>query len=355
MQRKYNMLDWKRDVIMSAYKRAVPVLSFPSVQKLNCTVKDMIFSSDIQANGMKLIADETPSLAALSMMNLTVEAECFGAPVRYADNEIPSTISGIVKTREDAENLKLPKVGDGLTQVYIDAADKASQMITDRPVFAGIIGPFTLAGRLIGITQIMKMMKKDPETVKIVLRKATDFIIAYTMAYKENTGCCGFVMAEPMTGLIGNKQNLEFSEPYSKEVIDAVQDEYFICIFHNCGPTVVDQTESLIRLGPEGYHFGNCIHLKEMIAKLPKDRLVMGNIDPSAYLCLEDTESVKGAVKSLMEECCVYPNFVLSTGCDTAPTAKWENIHAFYEALDEFYEEKGVSYEGELTTRKIIV
>ena len=29
-----DMLDWKRDVIMSAYKRAIPVLSFPSVQPL---------------------------------------------------------------------------------------------------------------------------------------------------------------------------------------------------------------------------------------------------------------------------------------------------------------------------------
>lgn len=352
MQTKYNMLDWKRDVIMSAYKRAIPVLSFPSVQPLRCTVKDMIFSSDIQAEGMKLIADRTPLLAALSMMNLTVEAECFGTPVRYADNEIPATIQGIVKTRENAENLKAPQVGDCLTQVYIDAAAQASKMITDRPVFAGIIGPFTLAGRLIGITQIMKMMKKDPETVKLVLRKATDFILAYTQAYKDQTDCCGFVMAEPMTGLIGNKQNLEFSEPYSKEVIDSVQDEHFICIFHNCGPTVVDQTESLARLGAEGYHFGNCINLKELLPHLPKDRLVMGNIDPSAYLCLEDTESVRLAVKGLLEECSIYPNFVLSTGCDTAPTAKWENIHAFYEAVEEFYAERGVSYERELTVRR---
>ena len=233
MQRAINMLDWKRDIIMSAYKRAIPVISFPSVQQLGCTVNEMIHSSSLQAQGMKVIADNTPSLAALSMMNLTVEAECFGSQVKYADDQIPATIGGIIRTMEDAENLKMPKVGDGLTQVYLDAAQKAAELITDRPVFADTIGPLTLAGRLIGITEIMKMMKKKPEIVKLVLEKATDFLIEYTKAFKEQTGCHGWVMAEPTTGLLGNKQNQEFSEPYSKRVIDACQDDYFICIFHN--------------------------------------------------------------------------------------------------------------------------
>lgn len=353
MQRNLNMLDWKRDVIMSAYKRAIPVISFPSVQQLGCTVNEMIHSSDLQARGMKLIADETPSLASLSMMNLTVEAECFGSEVKYADDQIPATMGGIVKTMEDAENLKMPKVGDGLTQVYIDAAKKAAELITDRPVFADTIGPLTLAGRLIGITELMKMMKKKPDVVKVVLEKATQFLIEYTKAFKEQTGCHGWVMAEPTTGLLSNKQNLEFSEPYSKRVIEACQDNYFICIFHNCGPTVVEQAESLTRLGAQGYHFGNAIQMTSMLPLLPKDRLVMGNINPAADICLEEPETVKQNVKALMETCSIYPNFVLSTGCDVAPIAKWDNIHAFYEALDEFYTSRGVVYEREAASRKV--
>ena len=38
-----------------------------------------------------------------------------------------------------------------------------------------------------------------------------------------------------------------------------------------------------------------------------------------------------------MEECCVYPNFAISSGCDIPPASKWENIDAFFAAVDEFY------------------
>ena len=34
---------------------------------------------------------------------------------------------------------------------------------------------------------------------------------------------------------------------------------------------------------------------------------------------------------------CKYPNFVISSGCDIPPASKWENIDAFFKAVDEFY------------------
>ena len=38
-----------------------------------------------------------------------------------------------------------------------------------------------------------------------------------------------------------------------------------------------------------------------------------------------------------MEDCCGYPNFVISSGCDVPPLAGWENINAFFAAVKEFY------------------
>ena len=48
----------------------------------------------------------------------------------------------------------------------------AAEQITDRPVLAGVIGPYSLAGRLIGTTQIMKDCRRKPDMVKLVLEKA---------------------------------------------------------------------------------------------------------------------------------------------------------------------------------------
>ena len=41
------------------------------------------------------------------------------------------------------------------TGIYLDAIAEAKKLITDRPVFAGVIGPFSLAGRLVDVTEAM--------------------------------------------------------------------------------------------------------------------------------------------------------------------------------------------------------
>ena len=49
-------------------------------------------------------------------------------------------------------------------------------------------------------------------------------------------------------------------------------------------------------------------------------------------------ESIKQATWKVMEACCKYPNFVISSGCDIPPMSPWENIDAFFAAVDAFYQ-----------------
>ena len=127
-------------------RRAMPILSFPSIQLMGITVKDLIADSDVQAQGMYKIAQRCPTAAAVSMMDLSVEAECFGSQIRFSDDEVPTVIGSVVETPEDAEALKVPAFGAGRTGLYVEAISKALKLITDRPIFAGVIGPFSLTG-----------------------------------------------------------------------------------------------------------------------------------------------------------------------------------------------------------------
>ena len=61
----------------------------------------------------------------------------------------------VAETEEEAEALEIPEIGAGRTQIYVDAIEKAVKLIEDRPVFAGVIGPFSLAGRLMDVTEAM--------------------------------------------------------------------------------------------------------------------------------------------------------------------------------------------------------
>ena len=93
-----NMNQWVKDQIASPVKKAVPVLSFPSTQLLNITVKELIGSSEYQAKGMKAIADRVPSGAAVSMMDLSVEAETFGSTIHVSDDEVPTVVAASSRT-----------------------------------------------------------------------------------------------------------------------------------------------------------------------------------------------------------------------------------------------------------------
>ncbi len=334
---KYNMKKWIDDLKEAKVKKPMPILSFPCVSLLGISVKELISDSDLQAKGMKMVADRTDALASVSFMDLSVEAECFGAKVIVSDDEVPTVKGRYVNDMDEAEALEIPLIGAGRTSIYIDAIKKATEEINDRPVFAGMIGPFSLAARLLDVSEIMIDCYDDPDMVHLVLDKTTSFLIEYAKAYK-NAGANGIVLAEPVSGLLSPMLEEEFSSPYVKRIVDAVQDENFILIYHNCGDNVPVMLKSILSTGASAYHFGNAVDMeKDIILKVPENTVVMGNVDPAGVLRMGTPADVRKETLSIMENCCKYNNFVISSGCDIPPMTPWENIDAFFEAVSDYY------------------
>lgn len=331
-----NVKQWVADVLASEKKKALPVLSFPSIQKMGITVAELINDSDKQAEGMKIIADSFPTAASVSLMDLSLEAEAFGSEIRVSDDEVPTVIGSIVSTEEEAEALKVPEIGAGRTQIYIDAIEKACKLITDRPVLAGVIGPFSLAGRLLDVSEALIYCYDEPDMVHLVLEKATEFLINYCKEYKK-AGANGIVMAEPLAGLLSPALADEFSADYVKQIVDAVQDDEFIVVYHNCGNSTIKTIDTIVTNDCPMYHFGNAIDMEEMMSHIPENLIAMGNVDPAGEFRNGTPESIYARTKEVMEKCCKYKNFVISSGCDIPPMSPWENISAFFKAVEDFY------------------
>ncbi len=66
------MTKWFSDMIASPGKKALPLLSFPTVQLLGISVTELISDSDKQVLGMKTIAGRVNAAASVSMMDLSV-------------------------------------------------------------------------------------------------------------------------------------------------------------------------------------------------------------------------------------------------------------------------------------------
>ena len=205
-------------------------------------------------------------------------------------------------------------------------------------LLAGIIGPYSLANRLMDVSETMIYCYEEPDMVHTVLEKATEFLVEYARAYKA-VGANGILLAEPVAGLLSPKLEAEFSSPYVKKIVDAVQDEEFLLIYHNCGDNTPAMVPSILSTGAAAYHFGNSIDMADMLEKFPGDILVMGNVDPAGQFRLGTPDSVRSATLAVMEKCCGHPNFLISSGCDIPPATSWGNIDAFFRAVEEFYDE----------------
>lgn len=328
-----NVQQILRDAARVGSKKALPILSFPATKKMGVSVEALVKSASLQAQAMELIARETPTIAAVSLMDLSVEAEAFGAQVRFSDGEVPAIIGQLVSDEDEANALAIPPLTAGRVPLCVEAVRMAKQRITDKPVLAGIIGPYSLAGRLMDVTEVMYLCYDEPETVHTVLDKAAQYLISYGQAMKD-AGADGVVMAEPLAGILSPDMAEEFSMPYVKRIIDTLQDEDFAVLYHNCGNSVPQMLESIYALGAAAYHFGNAIDLEAVMKVTPKDVLVMGNIDPAGQFAGGSVTSITTATRELLRKCGGYANFIPSSGCDIPAHARWENIHAFFQAVE---------------------
>ena len=330
-----NMQSWVQDQFGTKPKKSMPVLSFPAISLLDISVRELVSDSVIQAKGMKLVADRCPTSASVSMMDLSVESEAFGCEIKVPDDEVPVVVGKLIETESDVDKLKVPSATSGRTGLYVEAIKQAMDLITDRPVFAGVIGPYSLAGRLMDLNEIMVNCYDEPEMVHKTLDKATEFLIDYISQYKK-VGANGIVMAEPAAGLLSPELCEEFSSQYVKRIVDAVRDNDFLFIYHNCGNTI-PLKDTLLSFAADGYHLGNAINIEDMLKIVPENVLIMGNIDPAAYFRLGTPEQVREATAALLKQCSKYPNFAISSGCDIPPLSPWENIDAYFKAIDDFY------------------
>jgi uroporphyrinogen decarboxylase len=329
------MFSWLESLRSSDKKKVIPVISSPGARLIGTSIGKLVRDSSLQTECIAAVVKRIDPAAAVSLMDLSVEAECFGSRTEFMENEVPSVKGALVSSAADAHKLKIPDLTGGRAGVYLDTLKKVKDRIDDRPVLAGVIGPFSLAGRLVDVTMAMIYCFDEPEILQTVTEKCTEFLIKYILEYKK-AGADGILMAEPLAGLLSPAMESEFSAPYIRKIVNAVQDENFIIVYHNCGGGVMGMTESISSNGCKACHFGNAVDISKMLEKMPEDIIVMGNLDPVGQLSNGTPESVREATLNLLEKCGKYPNYVVSSGCDVPFSAKWENIDAFISAVKEY-------------------
>ena len=327
------MNTWIQTILNSPTRVAIPIMTHPGIEAIGKRIIDAVTDGEVHFQTMKALSEKYPITACTIIMDLTVEAEAFGATINMSEHEIPNVTGRLVCDLESVEQLQVPSLTTGRIPQYLKANKLAIEHL-NKPVLAGCIGPYSLAGRLYDMSEIMVAIYIDPDTINALLTKCTDLIISYCKELKA-IGATGVVIAEPAAGLLSNEDCSEYSSKYVKRIVEAVQDDTFTVILHNCG-NKGQCTQAMIETGAGALHFGNAANMVNVLETCPENVVVMGNIDPVGILKQASAETVYRTTTELLEKTAQYKNFVLSSGCDMPPMVPTENILAFYQALDDF-------------------
>ena len=322
---------FNRLVLSSPRRLALPIATYPGLALTGATVREAVNNPQAQFDAVAALHARYQSPVVLSAMDLSAEAEAFGCTLHFAEDEIPSVTGRLVTNLEQASKLPVPQPGDRRTAVYLETVRRLKRLPSRPLVLAGCIGPFSLASRLVGVSDALELTLAEPDFMQVVLEKSTAFLTAYARAFKA-AGADGVIMAEPAAGLLSPRGLLANSSVYVKRIAAAVEDGEFALILHNCAARLL-HLPAILETGLTSFHFGAPMDLPAALSKVGPDVVLCGNLDPTAVFCQLAPAEVTARARDLLAHTAPHRNCVLSSGCDIPAGAPLASLDAFYAAV----------------------
>jgi uroporphyrinogen decarboxylase len=318
-------------VLDSPRRLALPLAVYPGVALTGAKVSDIVTDPRAQAEAQAALQRRHDSGFLLSAMDLSLEAEAFGCVIAASQSEVPTVTGRLITSREQADGLVVPQPGAGRTGVPLEAVRRLRQLPGQRFVIGCCIGPFSLAARLLGVSEAMELTLADPGLMHALLEKSTAFLAAYAQAFRD-AGAGGLLMAEPAAGLLSPRGLSSFSSAYVRRLAAGVTGPDFTIVLHNCGARIV-HLPAILETGLKAFHFGAPMDIAAALGRVPPDVVLCGNLDPAGVFLQLPSEEVAARVRQLLAATSAYRNFVISSGCDLPADIPLANLDAFHTAV----------------------
>lgn len=305
----------------------IPLLGAPGVKLSNTTLKENLTNKDIQLRTLKLLVEKFQPDGIFPFMDLTVEAEALGLDISFSENENPAVRDHSIKTEEDLESVRLRYRGiSGRMPLFIKVVEGLAK---DLSIVKGAytIGPFTLAGELMGVGELSMNVILNPDLAHKFIEFTTSVIKDYAEALLD-AGADVIVVLEPSAVMLSPKQFEEFSGRYFSSLVRELKSPLLL---HICGDTT-HLLEKMSETGAIGLSLDSLVDLKEASRIVPDSIALIGNLDPVRVFLQSTPEEVAIATRNLLGKMRGVKKFILSSGCDLPVDTPLENIEAFMHA-----------------------
>ena len=255
--------------------------------------------------------------AAIHMSDLLIPAEAMGIQVQHT-LEGPR-IANPVRTMADVEKLAVPDPEEGM-KVWLEALRIAKKELTGRVPLIGWVGaPLSTASFVIegglptGPTpfhNMKTMMYSDPKTLHGLLARLTDMYVQFTLAQMDAGADVIMILDLVAPAAMSMQDYREFSFPYLKKLVNAIQAKGTPVFFASDGTTFL--YSPIVDLGIDIIGLDWTIEMSDAINRLGGKQVVQGNLEP--YCLFAPDEVIEKRVKEIVKAGRAAPAHVFSLG-----------------------------------------
>lgn len=272
---------------------------------------------------------------AVVPFDVGVEAEALGSTLNFYTHQVDilyPTVSKPVSEKLVDLDLQVPNTLSeaGRIPLVMEAIRLLKDDVgNELAIGAYVLGPYTLAGQLVDLSDLSKSAYKKQELTYSVLDKLADLLIEIIGLYKE-AGIDYISVREMGAGpdILSPRLFDTLILPHLQKIF-ANTDLH--SVLHICGDTnlIVDR---LPLAGADAISVEKKNDMAETRKKLGPDVLIFGDIDGFGLLVEGTPDEVEEGVKQAIEKGAnaIWP------GCDIWPTAPKENMEAMMRAVRKY-------------------
>ena len=258
-----------------------------------------------------------------SMSDGALFCETLGLELLKPDFDFPSVLSHPVVDLESLRKLEVPDpYSSGRMPTTLKTFNLVSQSI-DKPFYVSIQGPFTLAVQLAGATHLLRSIIKDPEFVLELLDFTTEVVKRYSKATVE-AGAAYISIAEPGSITLSPERFEKLVVPNLNKVYGELSCWKSI---HICGDTT-DIIDHMLKCDIDSISLDQIMSYETVMKKIPKDIVLLGNLDPIELLEDGTPEEIRVETIKLLKKMRPYDNYMGAFGCNCQNETTIENLKA---------------------------
>ncbi len=284
--------------------------------------------SDAAASTYRLFGFE----CSVVPFDLCVEAEALGCEINVYDHLediLYPTIKKKLINNEDEMDIVIPAdlTSRGRIPLIKEAIGLLKAEIGNEVVVGSyLLGPFTLAGQIMELNDLLKLSFKKPDKVGRLLDILADVIIIVLKEY-ESAGADYITIREmgATSDVLSPRVFRTLILPYLEKIFAEFK---VINVLHICGKTN-DIAVFMLESGARAISVDQKNDVAETRQKIGSDALLFGNFDPYNILVTGTVDKVRETVKRCIDDgvSAVWP------GCDIWPTVPRENILAMMDEV----------------------